>query len=171
MDGSRCATSRRAAYGTFKGQSLLDQLISWSVQYFCTGLLANPILRFVECEFYLLAGRPIVGTTWVDASARAGALVDAGQHLLEDIAAEKRWGFRLASSYERAQQRLILSGLRIYFTPGAPPTQSTRSARVLIAARLLPCNAMLTLSARVWELCYVDEDVYHHICTLAQSAN
>ena len=65
------------------------------------------------------AGRPIVVASWVEASAGAGAWVDAQQHLLEDSAAEQLLGFSLAASYGRASQGLLLSGYQVLLSPGA----------------------------------------------------
>lgn len=55
---------------------------------------------------------------WVDACASAGAFVGARQHLLKDPAAEKKFGFSLAAAWEAAQQQLLLSGTRVFLTPG-----------------------------------------------------
>ena len=55
---------------------------------------------------------------WVEACARSGAWVDAREHLLSDPTAEKALGFSLAAAMERAQQALLLAGMRVFLTPG-----------------------------------------------------
>ncbi|KAK9832877.1 hypothetical protein WJX74_000543 [Apatococcus lobatus] len=65
----------------------------------------------------LAAGRPIVGTTWLEASGQAGSFVDPLNHLLRDDAAEKRLSFNLATSYERAQHRLLLADKQVLLSP------------------------------------------------------
>jgi hypothetical protein len=48
-----------------------------------------------------------------------GTFVDAREHLLSDPAAERKFGFSLAAAHERAQQSLLLAGMRAFLTPGA----------------------------------------------------
>ena len=67
------------------------------------------------------AGHPIVGTTWLEASGQAGVFVDPLDHLLRDDAAEKRMGFNLATSYQRAQHRLLLAGKDVLLSPSIFP--------------------------------------------------
>lgn len=55
---------------------------------------------------------------WVDACARMDAFVSAKEFLLEDPAAEKKFGFSLAAAWEAAQQSLLLSGVHVFLTPG-----------------------------------------------------
>lgn len=59
--------------------------------------------------------------TWVEASGRSGAFVDPRGHLLNDEAAQKQFGFNMATSYDRAQRRLLLQDLNVFLTPGEPP--------------------------------------------------
>lgn len=59
--------------------------------------------------------------TWVEASSRSKAFVDPLDHLLVDKAAEKKFGFDMRTSYQRAQHQLLLSGLHVFFTPGRQP--------------------------------------------------
>ena len=56
--------------------------------------------------------------TWVEACGRSGSFVDPLDHLLIDKAAQKRFGFDMRTSYERAQHQLLLAGLHVFFTPG-----------------------------------------------------
>lgn len=65
------------------------------------------------------AGSPIVSEKWVEACAKLGAWVDAREHLLSDPVAEKAFGFSLAAALDRAQQALLLAGMRVFLTPGA----------------------------------------------------
>ena len=46
------------------------------------------------------------------------AFVGAREFLLEDPAAEKKFGFSLAAAWEAAQQSLLLSGVHVFLTPG-----------------------------------------------------
>ena len=64
------------------------------------------------------AGRPIVSDSWIDACGRSGSFVDPVDHLLIDTAAQKKFGFDMRTSYERAQHQLLLTGLHVFFTPG-----------------------------------------------------
>ena len=66
----------------------------------------------------MCTGRPIVSETWVEASGRSNAFVDPLDHLLVDKAAEKKFGFDMRTSYQRAQHQLLLLGLHVFFTPG-----------------------------------------------------
>ena len=68
----------------------------------------------------LIAGCPIVGTTWLEASGQAGSFVDPLSHLLMDDAAEKRLGFNLTTSYARAQHRLLLADKQALLSPSKP---------------------------------------------------
>ena len=65
------------------------------------------------------AGSPIVSEKWVEACAKLGAWADAREHLLSDPVAEKAFGFSLAAALDRAQQALLLAGMRVFLTPGA----------------------------------------------------
>ena len=55
---------------------------------------------------------------WITASKASSAFVPAHEFLLQDGAAERKYGFTLATAYDRAQQRPLLSGMNVYFTPG-----------------------------------------------------
>ena len=63
-------------------------------------------------------GRPIVTDLWITASKASSAFVPAHEFMLQDGAAERKYGFTLATAYVRAQQRPLLSGINVYFTPG-----------------------------------------------------
>ncbi|KAK9824072.1 hypothetical protein WJX72_007535 [[Myrmecia] bisecta] len=76
----------------------------------------------------LAAGRPIVAESWMDACTRSNAFVDPKDHLLQDSAAEKKLGFVLQTSYERAQHQLLLTGLHVFFTPGLLSAESDKGA-------------------------------------------
>lgn len=56
--------------------------------------------------------------SWVEACNRSSSFVDPLDHLLIDKAAQKKYGFDLRTSYERAQHQLLLAGLHIFLTPG-----------------------------------------------------
>ncbi len=60
-----------------------------------------------------------MGESWVDACGRSGSSVDPIDHLLIDTAAHKKFGFDMRTSYQRAQHQLLLTGLKVFFTPGA----------------------------------------------------
>ena len=68
--------------------------------------------------YSLSTGRPIVSETWVEACSRSSSFVDPLDHLLIDKAAQKKFGFDMRTSYERAQHQLLLAGLHIFFTSG-----------------------------------------------------
>lgn len=55
---------------------------------------------------------------WVDGSGRSGAFLDAQDHLLQDAAAEAKFGFNLAHAWEAAQQGLLLDSTAVFLTPG-----------------------------------------------------
>jgi hypothetical protein len=62
----------------------------------------------------------MVAETWIKASAAAGALLtDITDHLLLDAAAEREYGFTLAASFSRAQQKLLLAGTSVFILPSA----------------------------------------------------
>jgi hypothetical protein len=74
---------------------------------------------FIKIERYKRrAGRPIVSDSWIDACGRSGSFVDPVDHLLMDTTAQKKFGFDMRTSYERAQHQLLLTGLHVFFTPG-----------------------------------------------------
>ena len=56
--------------------------------------------------------------SWVEACAKSGAFVEPREHLLQDPAAEKKFGFSLAGAHDAAQQGLLLSGVSVLLTPG-----------------------------------------------------
>ncbi len=64
------------------------------------------------------AGAPIVSEKWVDGSGRSGAFLEARDHLLQDAAAEAKFGFNLAHAWEAAQQALLLDNTAVFLTPG-----------------------------------------------------
>jgi len=70
-----------------------------------------------------LAGAPIVSEKWVDGSGRSGAFLDARDHLLQDAAAEIKFGFNLAHAWEAAQQGLLLDNTAVFLSPGGHTTQ------------------------------------------------
>ncbi|KAK9868963.1 hypothetical protein WJX84_011640 [Apatococcus fuscideae] len=84
----------------------------------------------------MAAGRPIVGGSWLEASSQAGSFVDPRNHLLVDDTAEKRHGFNLATAYERAQHRLLLTDKHVLLSPGLRAAEKDRGEglRVLISA-------------------------------------
>lgn len=57
---------------------------------------------------------------WVDGSGRSGAFLDPRDHLLQDPAAEAKFGFTLAHAWEAAQQGLLLDNTAVFLTPGRP---------------------------------------------------
>ena len=75
-------------------------------------------VAIIEARQHVVAGRPIVGDSWVNACGRSGSFVDPVDHLLIDSAAHKKFGFDMRTSYERAQHHLLLKGLNVFFTPG-----------------------------------------------------
>ncbi|KAK9916410.1 hypothetical protein WJX75_002264 [Coccomyxa subellipsoidea] len=83
----------------------------------------------------LASGSPIVSEKWVDACARMDAFVSAKEFLLEDPAAEKKFGFSLAAAWEAAQQSLLLSGVHVFLTPGllAAEADKGEGLRMLVA--------------------------------------
>ena len=78
--------------------------------------------------------------SWVEACGRSQSFIDPVDHLLEDAAAHKKFGFDMRTSYQRAQHHLLLTGMRVFFTPGmsCPPgvnncrLKSTTEINVLI---------------------------------------
>lgn len=65
-----------------------------------------------------LAGKPIVSLAWMAACSLSGRFVPVLDHLLVDTAAEKRFNFRLSSAFQAAQRGLLLSGVKVWMTPG-----------------------------------------------------
>lgn len=83
------------------------------------------------------AGRPVVTDGWLAASALSGSFVEAApDHLLVDRAAERRDGFDLARTHERAQAGRLLAGSTVLLSPGAQARYSMRyAARLCTPAR------------------------------------
>jgi hypothetical protein len=59
-----------------------------------------------------------VTESWISASGKSGAFVPVLDHLLIDPAAEKKFGFSLATAYQAAQRRPFLSGTNVFLAPG-----------------------------------------------------
>ncbi len=57
---------------------------------------------------------------WVDGSSRSGAFLKARDHLLQDSAAETKFGFKLLHAWQTAQQGLLLEDTSVFLTPGLP---------------------------------------------------
>ena len=55
---------------------------------------------------------------WITASKASSAFAPAHEFLLQDSAAERKYGFTLATAFDRAQHRPLLSGMIVYLTPG-----------------------------------------------------
>ena len=55
---------------------------------------------------------------WIDGSRRSGAFLDARDHLLQDAAAEAKFGFNLAHAWDAAQQGILFHGTAVHLTPG-----------------------------------------------------
>lgn len=89
----------------------------------------------------MTTGRPIVGGSWLEASSQAGSFVDPRNHLLVDDTAEKRHGFNLATAYERAQHRLLLTDKHVLLSPGEPAqhVQCNNMLLVLASDRISQC--------------------------------
>jgi len=62
-----------------------------------------------------------VTQSWVTASGKSGAFVPALDHLLLDTAAERKFGFSLATAYQAAQRCPLLTGITVFLAPGATP--------------------------------------------------
>ena len=71
--------------------------------------------------------------SWIDACGRSGSFVDPVDHLLMDTAAQKKFGFDMRTSYERAQHQLLLTGLHVFFTPGIASMPNDLVAQLLDA--------------------------------------
>ena len=69
---------------------------------------------------------------WVDGSSRSGAFLDARDHLLQDAAAEAKFGFNLAHAWKAAQQGLLLDNTAVFLTPGTHQTQLSRACRLAL---------------------------------------
>ena len=67
---------------------------------------------------------------WVDGSGRSGAFLEARDHLLQDAAAEAKFGFNLAHAWETAQQGLLLDNAAVFLTPGTPESTSAVSGQL-----------------------------------------
>lgn len=108
----------------YKGKLLHFHLchISWlgwlTAQKECLPASSVICVTSIEARQHVVAGRPIVGDSWVNACGRSGSFVDPVDHLLIDSAAHKKFGFDMRTSYERAQHHLLLKGLHVFFTPG-----------------------------------------------------
>ena len=70
--------------------------------------------------------------SWVEACGRSQSFVDPVDHLLEDAAAHKKFGFDMRTSYQRAQHHLLLTGMHVFFTPGMG-RMSTVNTRLVTA--------------------------------------
>lgn len=69
---------------------------------------------------FVISGAPIVSEKWVDGSGRSGAFLEARDHLLQDSAAETKFGFNLLHAWQTAQQGLLLEDTTVVLTPGMP---------------------------------------------------
>ncbi|KAL0023275.1 hypothetical protein WJX77_002228 [Trebouxia sp. C0004] len=86
--------------------------------------------KSINALIALAAGRPIVSDSWIDACGRSGSFVDPVDHLLMDTTAQKKFGFDMRTSYERAQHQLLLTGLHVFFTPGMLAAESDKGTNI-----------------------------------------
>ena len=84
----------------------------------CMSASCITLVPQIRLQRTLCVGRPIVSDSWVEACGRSSSFVDPLDHLLIDKAAQKKFGFDMRTSYQRAQHQLLLAGLHIFFTPG-----------------------------------------------------
>ena len=97
------------------------------VSAFTHFIAAPPLVRSKNVLCALAAGKPIVSTSWVDASRRLGRFAPAEDHLCRDRAFEKKLGFDLARTLEAARRRGVLAGAEAWIVPG--PSARERKKR------------------------------------------
>ena len=86
----------------------------------CRALDAARSFLTIVSDCNAAAGAPIVSEKWVDGSGRTGAFLEARDHLLQDAAAEAKFGFNLAHAWEAAEHGLLLDNTAVFLTPGTP---------------------------------------------------
>ncbi|KXS21851.1 hypothetical protein M427DRAFT_93252, partial [Gonapodya prolifera JEL478] len=81
------------------------------------------IKRTVKFLAALSEGKPIVSLSWLDECKRKGGVVDAASFILNDPAAETKWGFKLAESLASSAEKegKLLDGREFFITPNTKP--------------------------------------------------
>ncbi|XP_057321861.1 uncharacterized protein LOC130665467 [Microplitis mediator] len=83
-----------------------------------TVLVAKKISRTVEFLSAICRSIPIVSVQWIEDSFYNRKFVDPKNYLLKDTVTEKRYGFRLETSLERAKKKRIFEGYTFVITSG-----------------------------------------------------
>ena len=68
-------------------------------------------------------GIPIVSVNWIVDSSKRGKIQELENYIVNDSAAEAKFGFTLAASLKKAREKKMLEGLTVVFTPNirVPP--------------------------------------------------
>lgn len=81
-------------------------------------LVAKKISRTVEFLCAICRSIPIVSVQWIEDSVYNRKFVDPNDYLLKDTMTERRFGFRLETSLERAKEKKIFEGYTFVITSG-----------------------------------------------------
>ena len=76
----------------------------------CTVLVANQIKRTTKFLSMLAKGVPIVSPSWIVESKKYFRFLDPWDYILTDPPNEKKWGFKLADTLQKAKRDPLLGG-------------------------------------------------------------
>ncbi|XP_070593834.1 mediator of DNA damage checkpoint protein 1 isoform X1 [Erythrolamprus reginae] len=90
--------------------------------YDCTLLVTDRVRRTVKFLCALARGIPIVTLDWLEKSKRNGFFLAPNNFLIQDPEQEKKLGFSLSNSLQKAQQEgALFQGYEIHVTPNVKP--------------------------------------------------
>eukprot|EP00057_Strongylocentrotus_purpuratus_P029467 XP_011683941.1 PREDICTED: mediator of DNA damage checkpoint protein 1 [Strongylocentrotus purpuratus] len=87
----------------------------------CTHLITDKVRRTVKFLCCMARGIIIITPNWLEDSKTAKMFIDPGPFQLKDKASERRHGFNLQTSLQKASQARLLTGYKIHVTPGVKP--------------------------------------------------
>jgi len=88
----------------------------------CTVLVTDQIRRTAKFLSMVARGIPIVAPQWLTESKRAGKFLDPWAFILKDPTNEKKWGFKLEDTLQKATRAPLLAGLSIHVTGNVKPS-------------------------------------------------
>ena len=89
--------------------SQLQGLVTESVTD-CTILVTDKIRRTTKFLSMVAKGVPIVSASWLVESGKSSRFLDPWDFILRDSDNEKKWGFKLKETLQKARTRRLLEG-------------------------------------------------------------
>ncbi|XP_064626232.1 mediator of DNA damage checkpoint protein 1-like [Lineus longissimus] len=99
----------------------------------CTHLVTDRVRRTVKFLCCLGRGVPIISTDWLDRCAAAKRFVDHTLFIVKDAENEKKFGFKLLTSLQKADAHKLFTDYKIHVTKNVKPDPSSMK-QIIVSA-------------------------------------